>query len=248
MLEGLNSAAAGMAAQQQRMDAVSNDLANANTTGYKHVRVGFRDLAYEQAGRASARGVRTGAGAAAVDAGRAWQQGSLQRTDRPLDVAIQGDGFLRVRLADGRDALTRDGGIHIDGARRLTSGTGGLFMGGARPITIPQGVTEDQVAIGPDGTVTAAGRRVGRLDLVTVPAPAGLTPVGDNAFMASAASGAAVAAPRATSIAAGVLEASNVEMSESMVALIESQRAYQLASKAINTADEMMQIANQVKR
>src|SRR5918996_3175248 len=119
MLQGLNTAAAGMAAQQQRMDAVSNDLANANTTGYKHVRVGFRDLVYQQAGRPAADGVRTGAGAAAVDAGRAFGQGALQRTDRSLDVAIQGEGFLRVKLPDGRDALTRDGGLHIDGLRRL---------------------------------------------------------------------------------------------------------------------------------
>jgi flagellar basal-body rod protein FlgG len=90
MLEGLNTAAAGMAAQQQRLDAVANDLANANTTGYKHQRVGFRDLVYTQAGRSSATGVATGAGAAAVDAGRSFGQGVLQRTDRPLDVAIQG--------------------------------------------------------------------------------------------------------------------------------------------------------------
>ena len=90
MLEGLNSAAAGMAAQQQRLDSVANDLANANTTGYKHNRVGFRDLVYQQAGRASAQGVRTGHGAAAVDAGKAFSQGGLQRTDRPLDVADPG--------------------------------------------------------------------------------------------------------------------------------------------------------------
>ena len=136
MLSGLNTAAAGMAAQQQRMDAVANDLANANTTGYKHQRVGFRDLVYEQAGRSSAQGVRTGSGAAAVDAGRAFAQGVLQRTDRPLDVAIQGEGFLRVRLADGRDALTRDGGLHIDGNRRLVTSIGALVQ---PAITDPRG-------------------------------------------------------------------------------------------------------------
>ena len=119
MLEGLNSAAAGMAAQQQRIDAVANDLANANTTGYKHVRVGFRDLVYKQVGRSSAQGPRTGAGAAAVDAGRGFAQGSLQRTEQPLDVALQGPGFIRVRLADGRQALTRDGSLHVDGTGKL---------------------------------------------------------------------------------------------------------------------------------
>src|ERR671923_1024376 len=124
MLEGLNTAAAGMAAQQQRIDAVANDLANANTTGYKHQRVGFRDLVYDQTGRSSAEGVRTGSGAAAVDAGRSFGQGVLQRTDRPLDVALQGEGFLRVKLPDGREALTRDGNLQVDGLGRLATNTG----------------------------------------------------------------------------------------------------------------------------
>ena len=192
MLSGLNTAAAGMAAQQQRMDAVANDLANANTTGYKHQRVGFRDLVYEQTGRSSAQGVRTGSGAAAVDAGRAFAQGVLQRTDRPLDVAIQGEGFLRVRLADGRDALTRDGGLHIDGNRRLVTSTGALVQ---PAITVPAGVAEDQISIGPDGTVLADKQRIGKLDVVTVRSTQGLLSVGDNAFVATAASGATIAAP-----------------------------------------------------
>ena len=245
MLSGLNTAAAGMAAQQQRMDAVANDLANANTTGYKHQRVGFRDLVYEQAGRSSAQGVRTGSGAAAVDAGRAFAQGVLQRTDRPLDVAIQGEGFLRVRLADGRDALTRDGGLHIDGNRRLVTSMGALVQ---PAITVPEGVAEDQISIGPDGTVLANKQRIGKLDVLTVRSTQGLLSVGDNAFVTTAASGPPVAAPQTTALSQGALEASNTDMAESMVAMIESQRAFQLASKAITTADEMMGIANQVKR
>jgi flagellar basal-body rod protein FlgG len=245
MLEGLNSAAAGMAAQQQRMDAVANDLANANTTGYKHVRVGFRDLVYEQAGRPAAPGVRTGAGAAAVDAGRSFGQGAMQRTDRPLDVAIQGEGFLRVRLSDGRQALTRDGALHVDGRGRLATSSGSLLQ---PAITVPAGVGADGISIAQDGTVLAAGRRIGRLDLVTVRSPQSLVSVGDNAFVATAVSGAATAAPRATSLAQGALEASNVDMAQAMVEMIESQRAFQLASRAIHTADQMMEIANGVKR
>jgi flagellar basal-body rod protein FlgG len=245
MLSGLNTAAAGMAAQQQRMDAVANDLANANTTGYKHQRVGFRDLVYEQAGRSSAQGVRTGSGAAAVDAGRAFVQGVLQRTDSPLDVAIQGEGFLRVRLADGRDALTRDGGLHLDGARQLVTASGALVQ---PAITVPAGVADDQISIGPDGTILAANQRVGKLDLVTVRSVGGLLSAGDNAFVTTAASGEVVAAPGTTVITQGALESSNTDMAEAMVAMIESQRAFQLASKAITTADEMMGIANQVKR
>jgi flagellar basal-body rod protein FlgG len=245
MLEGLNTAAAGMAAQQQRLDAVANDLANANTTGYKHQRVGFRDLVYDQTGRSSAAGVQTGAGAAAVDAGRAFGQGALQRTDRSLDVAIQGEGFLRVRLPDGREGLTRDGGLHVDGTGRLVTGTGALLQ---PPITVPKGVAEETLSIGGDGTVLADGRRIGRLDLVTVRSVQGLQSAGDNAFVTSAASGPPIAAPRATSLTQGALEASNTDVAEAMVAMIESQRAFQLTSKAISTADEMMGIANQVKR
>jgi flagellar basal-body rod protein FlgG len=189
--------------------------------------------------------VRTGSGAAAVDAGRAFAQGVLQRTDRPLDVAIQGEGFLRIRLADGRDALTRDGGLQIDGNRRLVTSMGSIVQ---PAITLPEGITEDRVSIGSDGTVYADKQPVGKLDVLTVRSTAGLLSVGDNAFVATAASGRAVAAPQSTVLTQGALEASNTDMAEAMVAMIESQRAFQLASKAITTADEMMGIANQVKR
>jgi flagellar basal-body rod protein FlgG len=245
MIEGLNSAAAGMVAQRHKMEAVANDLANTSTTGYKQVRVGFRDLVYSQAGKASEIGVRTGAGAAAVDAGRRMGQGVLQRTERPLDVALQGEGFLRVTLADGRDALTRDGALHIDGAGRLATGLGGLVRPG---ITIPEGTPESAVGIGPDGTVTAAGRVVGRLQIVNVRSPQLMQSAGDNAFVPTPQSGPAGPAPRATVITQGALEASNVDVSEAMVSMIEAQRAFQLASKAIHTADQMMEIANGVKR
>jgi flagellar basal-body rod protein FlgG len=245
MVEGLHSAAAGMAAQQAKLDAVANDLANANTTGYKHVRVGFRDLLYERTGRSSAASVREGAGARAVDAGRGWEQGALQNTERPHDVALQGPGFLRVRLADGREGLTRDGSLHVDGARRLATSTGQLVE---PAVTIPKGTAEQDIAIAPDGTVRAGGRRIGRLEVVDVRAPQGLLPVGDNAFVATAASGPVQAAPGATAVTQGALEASNTDMAESMVDMIQAERAYQLASRAIQTADQMMQIANEVKR
>jgi flagellar basal-body rod protein FlgG len=245
MLEGLNSAAAGMAAQQQRLDAVANDLANANTTGYKHVRVGFRDLVYTQTGRSSAQGPQTGAGAAAVDAGRGFAQGAMQRTEQPLDVAIQGDGFIRVRLPDGRQALTRDGSLKVDGAGRLVTASGALVQ---PPITLPTGTDPGRVAIGPDGTVLAGGQRVGRIELVAVRSPQGLQPVGDNAFLATPESGAARPAPVTTTLSQGALEMSNVDMADAMVAMIESQRAFQLTSKAIQTQDQMWEIANGVKR
>lgn len=245
MLEGLNSAAAGMAAQQQRLDAVSNDLANANTTGYKRVRVGFRDLVYTQTGRSSAEGPRTGAGAAAVDAGRAFQQGAIQRTDQPYDVAIQGEGFIRVRLPDGRQALTRDGSLRVDGAGKLVTSSGAVVQ---PAITFPAGATGADVSIGQDGTVLSGGQRIGRIELVSVRSPQRLQPVGDNAFLATAESGAVRPAPASTNLTQGALEMSNVDMADAMVAMIESQRAFQLTSKAIQTQDQMWEIANGVKR
>ena len=245
MLEGLNSAAAGMAAQRQRLDAVANDLANTNTTGYKRVRVGFQDLVYSQAGKASEEGVRIGAGARAVDAGRTMAQGALQRTDRPLDVAIQGEGFLQVTLPDGRAALTRDGSLHVDATGRLATSDGGLV----RPaITIPPETPSSAVAIARDGTVTASGRVVGRLQVVGVRSPQLLQAVGGNAFVATPQSGAPGLAARGTTLEQGALEMSNVEVSDAMVAMIEAQRSFELASKAIHTADQMMEIANGVKR
>jgi flagellar basal-body rod protein FlgG len=245
MLEGLNTAAAGMAAQQARIDAVANDLANANTTGYKHQRVGFRDLVYTQTGRSSAQGPQTGAGAAVVDAGRAFAQGTLQRTDQPLDVALQGEGFLRVRLPDGTQALTRDGSLHIDGTGRLVTSTGAFVQ---PAMTFPADVDANTVSVGPDGSISAGGRAVGRLDLVSVRSPQRLRAVGDNAFVTTPESGAVRPAPAATIVSQGVLEASNTDVAEAMVSMIESQRAFQLTSKAIQTADQMWEIANGVKR
>ena len=245
MLEGLNAAAAGMAAQQQRIDAVSNDLANANTTGYKHVRVGFSDLVYTQTGRSSALGPQVGAGARAVDGGRGFGQGALQRTDQPFDVAIQGEGFIKVKLPDGREALTRDGSLHVDDTGKLVTSSGARVV---PAITLPAGTDPSRVAIGPDGTVSAAGRTVGRIALVAVRSPQALQPAGDNAFVVTPQSGAARAAPAATTLSQGALEMSNTDIADAMVAMIESQRAFQLTSKAITTQDQMWEIANGVKR
>jgi flagellar basal-body rod protein FlgG len=245
MLEGLRTAAAGMAAQQQKLDAVANDLANANTTGYKHLRVGFQDLLYEQAGRSSATGVRSGTGAAAVDMGRGFDQGALKNTGNPLDVAIEGEGFLKVRLPDGRQALTRDGELQIDGNGRLETSTGSLIQ---PTITVPAGTSTDQISIGKDGAVMAAGKPIGKLQLVTVRSEIGLQSVGDNAFVTTAASGPARNAPASSTLSQGALEASNTDMAQAMVDMIDAQRTYQMTSKAIQTADNMMEIANGVKR
>src|SRR3954453_17472377 len=174
MLEGLYSAAAGMQAQQQRMDSVANDLANANTNGYKKSRIAFRDLLY--VGDASGK-VRSGAGAAAATVGRGFGQGALRETGNPLDLAIQGGGFLQVRRADGTTALTRDGSLRLDPRGRLTTQQGDLVQ---PAVTVPAGTQESDVSIGSDGTVTANNRPVGTLQLFTVRSPQGLQSVGDS--------------------------------------------------------------------
>lgn len=246
MLQGLYSAAAGMSAQQYRMDATSNDLANVNTTGYKHERVAFRDLLYVRDGEPD---VHIGSGAAAATIGRSAEQGALQRTDRPLDVAIQGRGYLEVRTPDGATALTRAGDLQVDARGRLATPTGALLTG-VRPV--PDGTDLTNVSIAQDGTVSAKGAdgaavALGRLRVVDVRSPDGLQSIGDNLYSPTADSGQP-AVVNDSRLEQGALEASNVDTAEAMTDLIESQRAFAMASRAVQTQDQMMEIANGVKR
>jgi flagellar basal-body rod protein FlgG len=244
MLEGMYSAAAGMAAQQDRLDAVSNDIANANTTGYKRVRVAFRDLLYTPEWLATQQGVTEGAGAKATTVGRGYAQGAFQRTDEPLDVALQGQGFIKMKR-DGKDVLTRDGDLRFDDKGRLGNARGDLVE---PAISLPAGGEERNVKIAPDGSVTLDGKALGKLSLVNVPSPDGLQPLGDNAFAATAESGAVRAAEASTKLEQGVLEMSNVDMGDAMTDMLESQRAYEMASKAIQAQDRAAEIANGIKR
>ena len=243
MLEGMYSAAAGMAAQQQRLDALSNDLANANTTGYKRVRVAFRDLLYTQTGAGAARGVSSGAGAAAVMVGRGSAQGAFQNTGDKLDLALAGNGYLQVRDRQGRVALTRDGALQRANDGRLMTSTG-AWTG----ITVPRGVDENDLTISPTGEVLGGGRTLGRLRLVTVRAPELLQAAGDNLFRPTAASGQPRAAGAGLRVQQGVLEASNVEMAEAMVDMADAQRTFQMTSRALTTQDRLLEIANGVKK
>jgi flagellar basal-body rod protein FlgG len=244
MLHGMHSAAAGMVAQQQRMDALANDLSNASTPGYKHLRTGFRDLVYAAAGPTAGTTVRAGAGAAASEVGRGFAQGALQRTDAPLDLAIEGPGFFRVRREDGTQALTRDGSFRADARGRLVTSRGELLQ---PAITLPAGTSVADVEIAGNGSVSVAGRALGQIAVVDVPAPHGLQSLGDNLFATGAASGAPRPVARAT-LAQGTLEASNVDVADAMVELMDAQRTFQLASKAVQMQDQMMEIANGVKR
>lgn len=243
MLEGLYTAAAGMAAQQQRMDSLANDVANVNTSGYKAVRTGFRDLVYAQSGRGAAGNVTTGAGSALQTVGRSFAQGALRQTGQPLDVALEGPGFLQVRTPDGQLALTRDGSLRVTNTGQLVTSTGARVV---PPINFPAGVSLNEVAVARDGTITAGNRTIGRLVAVDVTSPQALTPAGDNLFVANAQSGA----PRAveTTFAGGYLEGSNVQLADAMVDMMNSQRAYELASRAVRQQDEMAGIANGIRR
>src|SRR4051812_26352323 len=240
MLEGLYSAAAGMVAQQQRIDTVANDLANVNTNGYKKSRVAFRDLLYVPDASGN---VRSGAGAAATTIGRGFSQGALRETGNPLDLAIADGGFLQVRRSDGTNALTRDGSLRLDARGRLTTQQGDLLQ---PAVTVPAGTKESDLQIGSDGTITANSRQIGRIQLVSVRSPEALQSVGDSLFRATAASGAptALATGRMTQ---GSVEASTVDVGDSMTEMLDAQRSFQLASKAVQMQDQMLQIANSVK-
>jgi flagellar basal-body rod protein FlgG len=244
MLEGLRAAASGMTAQQERLDQISGDVANVSTPGYKRSRTAFRDLVYTESGLPARAGIQTGSGAAASAAGRSMEQGTLQRTDRALDLAIEGPGFFQVRRADGSVGLTRAGAMTTDGQGRLGT-TGGLLLEPA--ISLPAGATGNDVVVAPDGTVSALGRTIGAIRLVNVPAPGALAGGGDGTLLPTAASGAVRPAANAR-ISAGTLEASNVDLASSMVEMIEAQRAFTLASRAVTTQDQLMEIANGIKR
>jgi flagellar basal-body rod protein FlgG len=244
LLEGMYSAAAGMAAQQTRIDALANDMANLNTPGYKRVRVAFRDLLYSPTGQGAAKGVATGAGAAAVMVGRGAQEGTTSDTGRPLDIALVGDGYLSVRDSKGKTMLTRDGSLQRDAKGRVLTSTGG-FTG----VTIPNAVHDEDVHIDPQGRVSdGTGKVYGQFKLVTVKAPDSLTAVGDNLFQPTAASGQPTTLRTGLTLRQSSLESSNVDMGTAMTDLIDAQRGYEMVSKVISTQDRLMEIANGVKR
>ncbi len=242
MLEGMYAAASGMEAQQQQLDSVGNNLANLSTTGYKAQRTAFRDLLYNQVDIAGTT-TSLGAGAAAQTIGSDQSQGTLQSTGNPLDLAIEGPGFFTVKRPDGTVALTRDGAFEVDAHGQLTTAEGNLLD---PPLTLPKGTSLSDVAIGPDGTVRAAGRTIGKIALVTVAAPDRMLADGGSLFSATAASGA-TRPVAGSAIHQGALEGSNVDVSTEMVQMVSAQRNYQLESSAIQTENQMLSIANQLR-
>ncbi len=244
MLEGLYSAAAGMSAQQEQLDAVSNDLANISTTGYQSERVAFSDLLYnavDEAGTESS----IGAGASAQVIGRSHAQGPIQETGDPLDLAIEGEGYFQVKAPGGQPALTRDGSFGVDASGSIVDAEGNQLE---PPIKLPAGISAGEVKIGTDGSVTAGKRTLGQIKLVTVPSPDHMLAGGGGTLTPTTASGAphAVVAS-AAKIRQGAWEGSNVDKSKEMALMVSTQRAYQMSSSAIQTESQMMSIANQLR-
>jgi flagellar basal-body rod protein FlgG len=233
-----------MEASQTQFNAISNDLANMDTPGYQAGDVGFESLLYSSGGVSSGSKVATGAGVQASIIGRDQAEGTLQNTGRSLDVAIEGPGFLQVRRSDGSLGLTRNGDLQVTASGRLTSQSGQPLV---PPVTVPRGVSADNVKIAPDGNVSADGRAIGKINIVDVPAPNALLADGDSTFSATAASGGPRAA-QGSSLKQGALEGSNVDINSDMSVMINAERTYQMSEQAVQYQDQMLQIANGIKK
>lgn len=248
-----------MVAQETSLDTISNNLANANTTGYKRQEAQFEDLVYQNlrpvgpgpAGGAPG-GAQVGSGARVVGISRYFSQGPIQQTGNPLDVAIEGAGFLPVNRANGEVAYTRAGSLRLDAQGRMVT-TDGLSIEPA--ITVPPDATN--ISIASDGTVSATqpgqhtATPLGQIQLVTFPNPDGLQAIGHNLFTATGASGEATSgAPGSDgrgTLMQSALEGSNVEVVQEMIGLIRTQRSYEINSKVVSAADEMLRNATQMR-
>lgn len=261
-MRALWTAATGMHAQQLTLDVIANNLANVQTAGFKRSRVDFQDLVYETVqvpgassaqGREIPSGFQVGHGSRAVSTQRLFTKGNLQQTGNPLDLAIEGDGFFQVIQASGEVAYTRAGTFKKDSQGRMVSTEGFALQ---PEITIPQDALS--VTVGVDGTisVTQPGvlqpQEVGTIELVRFINPAGMQSLGRNLFIPTQASGDPIPGNPGRdglgTLLQGFVEMSNVNVVEEMVSLIISQRAYEINSRAIRTADEMMQTANNLVR
>jgi flagellar basal-body rod protein FlgG len=262
MIKAMRTAAAGMTAQQMNIDVIANNLANVNTTGFKRSKIEFQDVLYQKirsAGTESAAGstvpidLEVGYGTRPVATQRYFSMGQLQITGNPLDVAIEGNGFFQVQLPDGTTAYTRDGSFKLSADGQVVT-SDGFFL---QPnITIPADATD--ISVSADGiiSVTVPGsaqpQELGQLEMAKFINPEGLGAIGHNLFLASVASGQPVLGNPSVEgfgrINQGALELSNVEIVDEMVNMIVAQRAYEINSKAIQTSEEMTQIANNLKR
>jgi len=260
MLRSLWIAKTGMEAQQMQLDVVSHNLANVSTNGYKREHAVFEDLMYQNlrpAGSATSEqtslptGLQVGLGVRAVATSRNHTQGSLQQSGNYLDVAIKGNGFFQIQMPDGTTSYTRDGSFQLDANGQLVTNNGYTVLPG---IIVPQDAKS--LTIGQDGTVsvTTAGSTaqttLGQMQLANFINPPGLESLGGNLYAETVASGTPqTGAPGTNSLGAvqqGFTETSNVNVVEELVSMIQTQRAYELNSKAIQTSDQMLQKLTQI--
>jgi len=262
MLRALFTAATGMQAQQINIDTIANNIANVNTTGFKQGRAEFQDLLYQNirpAGTASSSstsypvGLQLGLGTRPVATDRIYRQGDFRQTENPLDLVIEGKGFFQVRMPNGELAYTRDGSFHMSAEGAMVTADGNPLE---PQITIPADAQE--IVIGSDGTVSvtqagqAAAQQVGTLQIANFQNPSGLNGIGRNLFLPSAASGdASAGGPGQNGLGLlnqGFLEQSNVNVVEEMVNMIVAQRAYEVNSRAVRVADDMLSQINNLVR
>jgi flagellar basal-body rod protein FlgG len=261
MIRALYSAASGMAAQQMNIDNIANNLANANTNGFKERRVQFQDLLYQnyvQPGAAAGSqtivpsGLQVGLGTRPSSNEIIQTQGNFQETDNPLDLVIQGKGFFQVQLPNGQLAYTRDGGFQLDKDGNVVTANGNPLQ---PSITIP--AQAQSVTIASDGTVSytlpgqSAVQVAGTIQLANFANPAGLNSIGQNMFQQTDASGdPAIGNPGGQegngALMQGYVEGSNVSVVEEFINMIVSQRAYEASSKVVKAADEMYQQVNNI--
>lgn len=260
MMRSLWVSKSGMEAQQTQLDHISQNLANSGTNGYKQSHAVFEDLMYQnlrQSGANSSEqtqlptGLQVGLGVRAVATSRQFTQGTLTQTSNNLDLAIQGKGFFQITMPDGTTGYTRDGAFQMDAQGQLVTNNGYLVQPG---ITVPANATN--LTIGQDGTVTAsipgqvAPQNLGQIQLASFVNPAGLEPKGQNLFAETSASGAPqTGAPTVQgmgTLSQGFVESSNVNVVQELVTMIQTQRAYELNSKAIQTSDQMLQKLGQM--
>jgi flagellar basal-body rod protein FlgG len=262
MIRSMYSAATGMEAQQLYMDTISHNLSNVNTTGFKRSKMEFQDLMYQTLrepgvrnaeGEMAPSGIEVGLGVKPVATQRIFEQGALNYTGNSMDVAIKGEGFYQVNMPDGTIAYTRDGSF------KLTS-DGTIVTSAGYPITpqttLPEGA--QQLVISPDGKITVilpgqeTSTEVGQLEIARFVNPTGLRALGENLFGESDASGEPVVETPGEngmgSLQQSYTEASNVQVVEEMVNMITAQRAYEIVSKSIQVSEEMLQVANNLKR
>lgn len=254
MFRSLATAASGMEAQQTKLDVTANNIANVSTNGFKKSRAEFADLIYQNLrpagaptgnGATAPSGTEIGLGTRLVTTARELGQGELHQTGRPLDVAIEGHGYLGITMPDGETAYTRNGALQINAEGRLVTSDGYSVLG---DITIPP--EAQTISIASNGTISATvpGEtqpvELGRLQLAMFANPAGLEARGGTLFRETSASGAAVLGAAgeggAGALRQGMLEVSNVNVVEEMIDLISGQRAYEINSRVIKAADDML--------